>query len=380
MRHILFRTVLAVSIAGCGSLKVDHPPAKRAGDWPTLGGSEARTGVSTQAVIPPLQLEWEQDVSAGIGTGSPVLVDSILLLGNLRGELVALHAASGRKLGAISMGDAVMSSPVVDGATVYVTAANTRESLVAYDLVEGKPRWRGEYGDIEVSPLLHNGRLFAGTTSGVFVCVDALTGDSVWTRRIEDNVRRKGIRSTAAAAGGLVVFGADDGFVRAVDALRGTLRWSTATGAAVVAAAAIDGGHVFIANLDGKACALDTADGRVLWTFETGSAVYATALATDSLVIFGTTGGTLFGLDKAGGTQRWRADAGGPVSASAVASGEHLYVGTLRRELLAMRLADGTVTWKADMAGRIKSAPAIAYGRIYVACDDRMVRAFKEAR
>src|SRR4051794_5060087 len=58
------------------------------------------------------------------------------------------------------------------------------------------------------------------------------------------------IRSNPAVAGGLLVFGSDDGFVHAVDARTGAERWRFRTGGAVRSSPAIVGGSVYVASRD----------------------------------------------------------------------------------------------------------------------------------
>ena len=241
----IFIMLVAVSLfyaAGCGGLKLADTLRTSPSDWPTFAGQESRTNATSEQIQPPLKLAWEYDISGGIGNGSPLVVDSVLLVGNLRGELYAISLVTGKRIGWVTLGDAIQGSPAIDHNTAIVAVSNSRESLISYNLIEGKPRWKHAYGDIEVSPLLHDQKIYVGNTQGMFHCVDQATGDQLWKFEIPKNTKRKGIRSSAATEGESVVFGAEDGAVYTMDAVSGKLLWSYQTGASVVSPPAIANG------------------------------------------------------------------------------------------------------------------------------------------
>ncbi|MDH3251755.1 MAG: PQQ-binding-like beta-propeller repeat protein, partial [Ignavibacteria bacterium] len=213
------------AVSGCTGLKVDRPLNAHEEDWLTFGGNNERSNVARQEVKPPLALEWVHDLTGGIGNGALVVVDSTVIVGNLRGELYAINANTGKRYGWVDLGEAIQGSPVVDSGIAYIAATNTVESLVAYDLREGRILWKKQYGDIEVSPVLVKNRLYFGTMEGIFYCAAREDGELLWRFEIPENTKRKGIRSTAAAAQGVLVFGADDGMLYALDGQSGELRW-----------------------------------------------------------------------------------------------------------------------------------------------------------
>jgi outer membrane protein assembly factor BamB len=370
--------LLTFAFAGCGGLRLDHVPRERAGDWPTFARTGNRSAVAQRGLRPPLALEWETDVSAGIGNGSPVIVDSIVFVGNLRGELCAYAATTGKRLGWISLGDAIQGSPVVDGTIAFVAMSNSRESVAAFDLVTGRPRWKKSYGDIEVSPLLYQEHIYVGNTAGSFFCLDRGNGDQRWRFDIPGNARLKGIRSSPAADSGTVVFGADDGSVYGLNAETGALRWKTDTGAPVSASPLIDNGKVFIGNRAGTVFAISQSTGTLAWRANAGAGVFGNAVPAGTLVIFGTSSGNVLAYQRADGARVWSADAGGPVNAGGAVAGFVMYVGTLRKEVVALSVTDGTVLWKADAGGRIRTSPAVVDGRVVIATDERVLRAYKE--
>jgi outer membrane protein assembly factor BamB len=370
----------AALVAGCGSLKLGRPVILRPGDWPTFAMTERRVIKKAQPLTPPLALEWEQDVQGGIGNGSPLVVDSLVFIGNLRGDLQVFQARTGKRFGSVNLGEAVQGSPVIDGNVALVALSNTRESLLAYDLSGGQTLWKRAYGDIEVSPLLFDRKVYVGTTNGTFYCVERYSGDMVWKFTVPENQLMKGIRSSPSTDGATVVFGSDNGCLYALDAVTGRLRWRLDTGAPVMATPCIIGGAVYVGTLDGTLYALDVGTGSVRWKFRAGTSIYATVSIADSLLFFGTTGGSLFALHIADGSLGWKRELDGPVNSSAVPSGGLLYVGTLKHRLVAINANNGDEVWGTEVEGRIKTTPVVADGMLFVATDDRTLLAFRESQ
>ncbi|HXX63531.1 MAG TPA: PQQ-binding-like beta-propeller repeat protein, partial [Bacteroidota bacterium] len=303
---------LCLVAAGCGGLRMQRSlTPHQAEDWPTFARNNERSARAPDVLTPPLKLAWDADVSAGVGNGSPLIVDSIVFLGTLRGELYAVNSFTGKQIGSISLGDAIQGSPVINGNLAFVALANSRESLVAFDFVEGKVRWKKSYGDLEVTPLLLGRRLYFGNTAGVFFCAEGVTGDQKWRYEIPDNTTRKGIRSSAAACDSLsVVFGAEDGHLYCLDPATGALRWKHDTGAPVTASPLIIHGLVCAGNLGGRFVALDLSSGNLRWHAELGAYVYANAVPADGLVIVGDASGQLTAMHAEDGTRAWTSNLG----------------------------------------------------------------------
>jgi|WetSurMetagenome_2_1015567.scaffolds.fasta_scaffold28917_2 outer membrane protein assembly factor BamB len=367
----------AILLNGCNTLRLPGGIQATADDWPMNGRTPSRAALAAGWVVPPLAPDWQADLGSGVGTGSPLVADSFVVVGTLRGELLVFHARTGRKLGGLSFGDAVPGSPVLGGNIVYVPLANSTESIIAYDLLEGKILWKQACGDIAASPLLVEQRLYAGTADGTLLCLNAESGGILWRYPLPANTTMKGIRSSPAAEDSLIVFGADDGRVYGLDALSGVLRWRCNAGAPVMAAIAVAGGRAFAATVDGTILGIDMRSGEIRWTFRSPAPVYGGAALADGLVVVGTTGGIVYALRQTDGQTMWESAVHGAVNAPGVISGSWFFVGTLSRSLAALRLADGVMAWRDSLEGRIKTAPAVARARLVVATDDRVLHSYR---
>lgn len=377
MRCTVF--ILAAMFGACSGLRLPQPLSVDGSDWSMFGKYESRINATAEAIMPPLTLAWDYDITGGIGNGSPLVVDSVLIVGNLRGELYAINAYTGKRIGWIDLGDAIQGAPIIDGNTAILALSNTDLSLISFNLEEGKPVWRKGYGDIEVSPLLHNQKIYFGNTDGVFNCVDKTTGERLWKFELPQNEKHKGIRSSAACTDDIIVFGAEDGGLYALDAESGTLKWKHDTGASIVSSPCIADGNVYVGNLGGIISAVEVQSGTLRWRFDAGASIYASASFAEDRIFVGTTGGIMYGLDALSGREKWKSNLGGVINSGAVIAGNTIYVGTLKKSLFGLNVSDGGIILKQEVQGRIKTSPAVAHGTLFVATDEKLILAFKSA-
>lgn len=363
--------------AGCSSLRLAAPLGPDDGVWPVDGQSMERKRWTPTPVRPPLVQAWTCDIAAGTGSWSPVLVDTIVFATTMRGELFAVNASSGKRIGRTSFGDPITGSPLPRRNVILVPLSGRGESLAAYDLVRGSVVWRGAYGDVEMTPLMIDRRVFFGTTAGTVACVDRETGDLAWTFSLPDNTRHKGVRASPASDGTLVIVGADDGAIYALDADSGRPRWTHATGAPVSSGVALSDTTVIAANTDGAVVALDLRSGAERWRAAAGAPVRSSAAVAGGVAIVGASTGAVLAFRIDTGALAWTAQTGSPIAAAPTVAGTVVYVGTLGRELLALDLGTGAILWRERVSGRIKSPSAAGNGMLYVTTDDQQLHAFR---
>ncbi len=113
------------------------------------------------------------------------------------------------------------------------------------------------------------------------------------------------IRSSPVVAGGLVVFGAGDGALYALNAAVGGLAWRVAVGAPIEAPATVIGDLVVVGDLDGVVHAVALATGAPRWTRRTGDKIMGAPNHAGGTVVVGSYDGSLYGLERATGETRW---------------------------------------------------------------------------
>lgn len=123
------------------------------------------------------------------------------------------------------------------------------------------------------APLLYEGKLYFGTDSGVFFCLDDDLGKVLWSYKVPFGADGKTILSSPAIYKNTVFFGAYDGNVYALDTLSGKKKWVHYDADWVGSSPSVNSkqGLVYIGleyglfNKKGGIVALNTETGKEVW-------------------------------------------------------------------------------------------------------------------
>ena len=253
-------------------------------------------------------------------TGGPVYAapvffrqgDRLLLLAASTDRLVyAIDAATGRQVWVHSvedyrptLGGARLAAPCVGGTGEIDNAAFVpywvwdrslanslqKSGVLALALADGKPLWRQELGDNELSAAIFvrtgsHGQLFLGSANGNLYALDAATGAVQWKKTELDAVRSPPA-FFVSAAGPLVVTGSKFGTVRGLDAATGAERWNYRTGDRITGSPAVlverGRARAFVGSYDRVLHAMDAADGSPKWRFAARGGLYSSPALVDA--------------------------------------------------------------------------------------------------
>jgi len=303
----------------------------------------------------------------------PVIAQDRLYIGAGDGNLYAFELASRKLAWLYHAGAAIDSTPAVAAGVVYFLARDGH--LHAVDAGTGVRRWEfatagearfaafGLYGNAKgavpttdpwdfwlSSPVVHDGKVYVGSSDERLYALDAATGAVAW-------VFKSGgmIHSRPAVAGNTLVFGSWDGAVYALDAVSGKQLWryqtdteqKTSTHLGVQAGPLIDGDTVFIGSRDAHFYALDLATGRMKWRYDgRGSWIVSNAVADGERVYFGTSDtNVLVALDKRTGQVKYEHDTKVWTYATPVLADNAVIGASMRGELFALDAASGKPLW-----------------------------------
>ena len=146
--------------------------------------------------------------------------------------------------------------PLVWDGVVFV--AHERGGIDARRLADGRPVWTADIG----APIDGTGVITAGL---LIVPSDRWDRPSLRARRTARSAwstsgRRARPEAPLAVVGDLVLAGADDGWVRALDVRSGSERWSLRAGGPIQRAPTIDGDTGWVGTADGRLVAFATCD------------------------------------------------------------------------------------------------------------------------
>lgn len=281
----------------------------------------------------------------------------------------------------------VISSPAVAGNVVYVGSGDGK--LYALDRLTGGKLWGYDaHSAVSSSPAVSSGSAFFGTHDGNFFALDARTGALRWRVATGTVIpfpwgHESGDRYTSSptVVGKVVVFGAGDGNVYAVDVATGNVRWRARTEGRVRASPAVANGTVYVGSFDGRVYAVDLATGRQRWRFDTeGAALHSENFGFDrrsiqsspavvnGVVFVGARDGFVYALGASDGRLRWKYDhkISWINSSPAVVDGV-VYDGSSDAQFVqALDASTGRELWRTTVGEIVWSSPAVAGDRVFV--------------
>lgn len=212
-------------------------------------------------------------VTGGVGAG-----EGTILIGTMRGEVIALDAADGSELWRRRMSGEVLSPPVGDDGVVMAQMSDGR--LVALEADDGSMRWafdnqvplltlRGT-----AAPVLGGGLVFAGFGDGSVKAVETATGAPIWEHRVmfpegrtelERLVDVDGTPLVVAERGALFAV-SYQGRLKALRVQDGNLLWEMPASSFLDLAAGY--GQVYFVSDDDVVTAVQQGTATVAWTQE----------------------------------------------------------------------------------------------------------------
>lgn len=177
---------------------------------------------------------WEKRLEKSFSGGVGLHGDS-LFLGTVDGELMRLSAEDGELVWSIPVSGEILSPPQGDGRVVVVQTYDGK--LRAYDHDSAKRRWSYESNLPTLTlrgtgtPILADGRVFAGFASGRVMAFDARSGSIEWEARVAIPQGRSEIERIVDIDGTMALVGAElyaasyQGRIAAIEARSGNRIW-----------------------------------------------------------------------------------------------------------------------------------------------------------
>ncbi|MEP6754343.1 MAG: PQQ-binding-like beta-propeller repeat protein [Chthonomonadales bacterium] len=198
------------------------------------------------------------------------------------------------------------------------------------------------------------------------------------------------IQGSPIVVGDLVIYGALDGTVTAIETKNGRKRWSTPTKGAITGTPVATEDSILIGSVDHFLYALEIGSGRVKWKHDCASPILSTPAIGGGIICVGCDR-KIVGLDPQTGAEKWSVPTGGFFQSRALFADGRFFLGGWDNTLYAVN-PDGTVAWK-QVIGKSKAgqgatsfyfspaiaSPAGANGHVFICTNDGRLHAFRSS-
>ena len=251
-------------------------------------------------------------------------------------------------------------------------------------------RWRFKTGGgVGSTPVIVEGRVYAGSQDRNIYCTDARDGRLLWN--FTTGAR---IKSSVAVANGKVYVGPDDGYVYCLDAKNGTRIWKTDAGGYIEAPfKAVTGirsspivveDRVYVGSLDTNLYCLDADSGDIVWNYKTEGYITSSPAASDGAVYITSqepSSGALYKIDAAEGSVIWKcdipyvmvADRGTDLHVSPTVAEGMVFVAANKQNYYGVNASTGDIEWTyvttegtEGIGGYLVASTAYHDGELYV--------------
>jgi len=395
MKKVLF-TLLALVLTFTMAMGIGIANANTGEDWPMFHHDLALSGYTTSDAPDTNAIAWIYDTGASIRS-SPAIVDGVLYIGALDGNLYALNANSGSLAWTYTAGAAIYSSPAVADGNVYFLS--TDGIIHAVDAASGGLNWSTTIGPGSwdwSSPAVHDGYVFIASSNGIAYSLDAASGATNWSANIGGQPDSPIAVVNGKVYSGTHNFNNSSPTLVALDEATGNIAWTydyylyhggvvgmiNSNGVAVVDGDSDGDLEVYFGvynwgGTDNQTVCLDEATGIEIWTADIGGNSTSTPAVHGGTVFIGSDNDKVYALDAATGDEMWTYQTGGAVwAAPAVADGK-VFVGSWDHTLYALDEEDGTLIWNYYTGmSRMLGSPAVADGMVFVGNENGKIYAF----
>ena len=185
-------------------------------------------------------------------------------------------------------------------------------------------------------------------------------------------------KSTPTAWGELVLVGANDGRLHALNADTGQVAWTVETGGDVLGQALVLDGRGYVGSGDGRLYEF-TQDGEVTREFDAGSAILSSPATAGEAIVVATAAGDVIAVDRGSFEELWRSDAPEyAIEDTLFVAGDVVCFGAWDMYVYALSPTTGELLWRSAASGTLEGGakryyspadcgPVVSGGRVFAA-------------
>lgn len=267
----------------------------------------------------------------GTEYSNPILVDNTLVFGNRSIGLVSIYPIMNQQRWVLPIQGGIVSELTVEQGSIFFGGGDG--FLYSVNLNTGRVNWRYEVRNPIISqPTFSGGRLFVTTSDDTIYAFDASTGKWLWHYR-----RRSSPTATIYGASAPlvdsneVIAGLSDGFLVALSASDGQLKWERKLHQGtkftdVDAHPVLENGILYVPSYDGSLYALKRQGGDVIWRFDSGGS--KRVILEDQQLFLPSSDGYIYSLQKNSAKINWKFELDGGTPTQLVVTDKYVIAGS----------------------------------------------------
>lgn len=260
---------------------------------------------------------WSYDLNDYVFS-KPVLIDNMLVVGTLRGELILFDSDNGEIIQSIGIENSITSKLLAlnyignkdmvipkrtDSKSTVVFGTSAGE-LFCYDVETLQEIWcnKDAKGMIETKPLLFDNKIYFGSWDGYFYCIDAREGWLIWKWTAQKNFYYSTAACEPQTDGKNIFITSPDKYVYAIDALLGIIKWKTNEANAWESIGiSKDGNKLLIKSAQDNFSILSAENGKIIKNIKIDNGVDTTPVEPiewNNKILFSSANGNIYLIDK----------------------------------------------------------------------------------
>ncbi|MFC1855814.1 PQQ-binding-like beta-propeller repeat protein, partial [Thermodesulfobacteriota bacterium] len=161
-----------------------------------------------------------------------------------------------------------------------------------------------------------------------------------------------------------IYFGSFDGFLYAIDASSGKLKFKFEAGDIIDSSPAIDGDNVYFASWNNNVYSINKFDGTLKWTYEMRKSEQddhrqSSPVIKDNVLYIGGYDGTVYAIDVEDGDAKWKFTTKGAIRSKGVIDGNEIIFGSSDGTLYGISLKSGRGNWFINLGAAILATPLV---------------------
>ncbi|WP_116809550.1 outer membrane protein assembly factor BamB [Steroidobacter cummioxidans] len=317
----------------------------------------------------------------------PNIVDGTVYAAGHDGEVIAVAAATGKRVWVAKTKLALSAGPEVGNGMVVLGSSDG--DIIALDATNGAQRWRKAIAsEILARPLIVNDLVVIRTVDGHIEGLSATDGSTKWA--VDEAVPRLTLRGTAppVLAGDRIIAGFDNGKVLAIDPRNGDVLWDTIVNsprgrtelerlADIDSPARVAGDDIFVVGFQGRVAMLARDSGQIWWARDASS--YRGFSMDEQNLYLTNADSVVIAMRRSDGAVQWEQDAMRRRGLTAPAiDGDALVVGDFEGYMHWLDKATGALVARQKTDGeRISNAAVTDDERVFVQTDSGKLLAFR---